>query len=240
MPDYFVWETRRASLASALAPQFPPTLKEHGVSFLAGRRFLSPLPELEVRIPRINDGSSTDDLVVFMWRCIAHSDRLIEVLRKAGVNNIDYHALRIVREMTGEVYRTHRAANILDVVFCVDREKSNLYINDEDPHHLWFIDRLVLMEERLGDALCFRLGERPSTVIVHRRVKEAVEAAGMTGPVFLPAEGYREYRGFSEDNPHNVIGTHDDDPDGPADALFDEGEDEADESGGEGQPMETQ
>jgi hypothetical protein len=179
----------------------------------------------------MSDGVPTDDLVVFTWRCIAHSNRLTEVLRRTGVDNIDYHPLRIVRETTGAVYRTHQAANFLDVVFCIDREKSGLYIDDEDPFHLWFIDRLVLMEERLGDALCFRLGERPSTVIVHRRVKEAVEAAGITGPVFLPAEGYREYRGFSEHNPRNVIGTHDDDPDGPADALSGEGQGEPNESG---------
>jgi uncharacterized protein DUF1629 len=228
MGDYFIWESRRRDVRSALVSEFPPTFEEHGVNFLAGRRFLFPLPELELRIPPMGDGVPSDDLVVFAWRCIGHSDKLIGVMRQAGVDNIDYHPLRIVREITGDVYRTHQAANILDVIFCIDRKKSNLYINDEDPYHLWFIDRLVLMEERLGDALCFRLGERPSTVIVHRRVKEAVEAAGMSGPVFLPAEGYREYRGFSVDNPRNVIGTHDDDPDGPADLLSDEGQDEQD------------
>jgi hypothetical protein len=67
---------------------------------------------------------------------------------------------------------------------------------------------------------------------VHRRVKEAIEAAGITGPVFLPTDGYREYRGFSGDhNVHNVVGTHDDDPDGAADALPDGDLDETDESG---------
>jgi hypothetical protein len=96
-----------------------------------------------------------------------------------------------------------------------------LDIDDENPLHIWFIDRLALKEERLGDTLCFRLGERPSTVIVHRRVKEAIEAARITGPVFLPAEGYRECRVFELDKPHNIVGTHDDDPDGPADAVPD-------------------
>jgi hypothetical protein len=75
------------------------------------------------------------------------------------------------------------------------------------------------MEERLGDSLMFRLGERRNTVIVHERVKEAVERAGVSGPVFLPADGYREYPGYSsDDNYRNVVGTHDLDPDGPADA----------------------
>ena len=89
---------------------------------------------------------------------------------------------------------SYKAANIHDVIFCVDKEHSDLYVDDENPFNLWSIDRLALIEERLGDSLCFRLGERLSTVIVHRDVKEAIEAAGITGPA--SAEGYREYPGF--------------------------------------------
>jgi hypothetical protein len=70
-------------------------------------------------------------------------------------------------------------------------------------------------------------------------VKEAVEDAGISGPIFLPVEGYREYRGFGEDNPMNVIGTHDQDPDGPADAIPDVGSDD-DESPDEGESTEAE
>lgn len=223
MPDYFVWETRRRCASDALVSEFPPTLKKYGVSFLTGRRFLDPLPKLDVRY---GSGVPTDDLVIFKNRCLIHSHRLIKVLHDVGVDNIDYYPLHVINEMTGEVHQSYQAANILDVIFCIDKEKSDLYIDDENPYNLWFIDRLALLEERLGDSRCFRLGERLSTVIVHRDVKEAIEAAGITGPVFLPAEGYREYRGFSENNPRNVIGTHDDDPEGPADALDDGDQDE--------------
>ena len=227
--DYFVWETRRRALSQALVAEFPDTVAAYGMNFIAGRRFIVELPELELHIRPGDDGNLTDDLVVFEYRCIAHSDKLARVLRKAGVENIDYYPVRIMRDATGEVYRTHEAANILDVTFCIDRDKSDLSVGDENPLDLWYINRLVVNPERLGDALCFRLGERPSTIIVHRRVKEAVENAGISGPVFLPVEGYREYRGFGEDNPMNVIGTHDEDPDGPADAIPDEAPDDWDD-----------
>src|ERR1700674_2692892 len=114
MADYFVWESRRRDLNSAMVSEFPDTYDQYGVNFLAGRRFIDPVPELEVRIRPENDGEPTDDLVVFTHRCLAHSDRLRRVLHKAGVDNIDYYPLRIVREMTGDVYQTHQAANILD------------------------------------------------------------------------------------------------------------------------------
>jgi hypothetical protein len=236
LSDYFVWETRRRAPKEALVAEFPDTLAVYGMNFIAGRRFIVELPELELHVRPADDGDLTDDLAVFEYRCLAHSDKLARVLRKAGIDNIDYYPLRIVRDATGDIYRTHKAANILDVTFCVDRDKSMLTVGDEDPNELWFIDRLALIEERLGDTLCFRLGERPSTVIVHRRVKEAVEEAGISGPVFLPVEGYREYRGFGDDNPNNVMGTHDRDPGGPPNAILDEdaddGEDEPEPESG--------
>jgi hypothetical protein len=218
MSDYFVWETRRRS-SEALICEFPPTQKDYSVNFFIGRRFLADLPELEVVIEREELGVLTDDLVVRKHRCVAHSTRLRNVLRHVGVDNIDYYPLRIVNPITGDVHRSHEVANILDVIHCIDRENSDLDIDDEDPSHLWYINRLALLQDRLGDTLLFRLGERPWTVIVHRDIKEAVESASITGALFLPVEGYREYHGFAFNNPRNVIGTHDEDPDGPADGV---------------------
>jgi hypothetical protein len=162
--------------------------------------------------------------VIRRRRCIVHSHRLAEVLRKAGVDGIDYYPCRLVNDSDGAVYRTHQAANILDVIYCMDREQSELDIDDEEPNEIWTIERLKLLEDRLGDSLMFRMGERRNTVIVHQIVKDAIEREGLTGPVFLPVDGYREWPGYSSDNPRNVVGTHDLDPDGPADKI-DDGDD---------------
>lgn len=217
MTDYFVWETRRRGSNEALIAEFPPTQKKYGVNFIVGRRFLMDLPELEVYIDSEGQGVLTDDLVVSKHRCVVHSQRLRKVLRDVGVDNIDYYPLRTINAMTGEVSQLHKAANILDVIHCIDPDGSYLEIDDEDPQNIWYINRLALIQERLGDSLLFRLGERLSTVIVHRDIKEAVEGATITGALFLPVEGYREYHGYAFNNPRNVIGTHDEDPDGPAD-----------------------
>jgi len=226
---YYVWETRRRTNADVIAPQFAPTLKEQRVSFLAGRRFPRPLPELEIRFEARGQFALTDDFVIRRRRCLVHSYRLAEVLRRVGVDNIDYYACRLVNAATNAIYRTHQAANILDVIYCMDSEKSDLDIDDEEPNEIWSINRLKLIEERLGDSLLFRLGERPSTVLVDERVKEAVERAGLSGPVFLPADGYREYPGSSSD-PNNVIGPHDLDPDGPADAVEEDDAEQANDN----------
>jgi len=213
--SYFVWETRRRSEAQVMAPRFAPTMKEHKVSFIAGRRFEQTLPELEIRFRADGEFTLTDDFIIRQRRCLVHSLRLIEVLRGVGVDAIDYHPCRLVNEADGSVFRTHQAANLLDVIHCIDTEASDLEVDDQEPSEIWYIHRLKLLEDRLGDSLMFRLGERRNTVIVHESVKLAVERMGLTGVVFLPADGYREYPGYAENNPRNVIGTHDQDPDGP-------------------------
>jgi hypothetical protein len=214
---YYVWETRRRSDGEVVVPYFAPTMREHKVSFIAGRRFLRPLPELELHFNVAGDFVLTDDLIIRQRRCLVHSHRLIEVLRRVGVDAIDYHECRLVNDASGIAYRTHQAANLLDVIYCIDPALSELEMDDEEPNEIWYIHRLKLIEARLGDSLMFRLGERRNTVIVHESIKHAVEREGLSGPVFLPVEGYREYLGYSSDNPRNVIGTHDLDPDGSAD-----------------------
>ena len=169
MSDYFVWETRRRD-SEALIAGFPPTPQDYGVSFFVGRRFLVDLPELELVMDRTATGTLTDDLVVAKQRCIAHSNRLQRVLRAAGVDGIDYYPVRIVNPITSDVYHSHEAANILEVIHCLDREGSDP-ISMTRTRRTCVINRLALVQDRLGDALLFRLGERPRTVIVRARSK---------------------------------------------------------------------
>ena len=219
MSNYYVWESRRNDMSYALIPKFAPTLKDHGVSFYRGRRFSKEIPELEIIQDEGAQGFLTDDLIIKKRRCIVHSQRLIDSLKKAGVDNIDYYPCIIHNTVTGKRYGSHMAANILDVVYCLDRDASDLEVDDEEPHEIWYIHNMKLIEDRLGGIPIFRLGERKNTVLVHEKVKHQVEKDGMTGVVFLPSDGYREYMGYAFNNPRNVIGTHDDDPDNPIDRF---------------------
>lgn len=226
MSQYFIWETRRANEEHMLVPMFAPT-RSLGVSFIASRRFLEPLPELHIELDGALGMTLTDDLVIMKRRCLVHSHLLRDVLSRAGVDNIDYYPCRLGNSSSGRstgsftdenkrVRYRYEAANILDAIFCLDRKNSTLEVDDEEPSEIWYIHDLKLLEDRLGDVLMFRLGEDPSIVVVHETVKDAVEASGVTGPVFLPADGYRDYPGYSLNNPTNVVGTHDLDPFGPA------------------------
>lgn len=232
---YYVWESRRTNPKQALITNFASTWRDHGVSFFVGRRIPFEIPELEIRVYKDSQGELTDDLVIRKYRCIVHSQRLVDVLHNAGVDNIDYYSCRIVNELTGTIYRTHKAANILDEIYCLDKESSDLEIGEMEPHEIWYIHNLKLLEDRLGDALMFRMGEDQSIVLVHETVKEKVEAANISGVIFLPADGYRDYMGSRFNNTRNVIGTHDHDPEGPIDAI-DENEEEREEGRDDEEP----
>jgi len=219
---YYVWETRVRRPTDLVVEQYPPAFKEHRLRLMAGRRIMRPLPELKVEVAAAPGCTLTDDLVIRKRRCLVHSNRLVDTLRRAGVDCIDYYPSLLVNEATGQAMARYQVANILDVIHCLDFEGSELDIDDEEPSEIWTIERMKLLEDRLGDSLMFRLGERRKTVIVHESVKEAVEREGLSGPVFLPAEGYREYGGGQAENPLNLIGTHDLDPDGEAGFWLDE------------------
>jgi hypothetical protein len=226
---YYVWETRVRCPTDVIVEQYPRSFADHRLKFIVGRRFYKTPPELEVRFHAVPPYTLTDDLVIRKRRCLVHSNRLVETLHRAGVDGIDYVPCRLVNESTGTTEAIYQAANILDVIYCLDFEQSELDIDDEEPNEIWTIERMKLLQDRLGDSLMFRLGEQRKTVIVHERVKAAVEREGLSGPVFLPADGYREYGGAQGKNPLNLIGTHDLDPDGEAGFWLDEGDDREEE-----------
>ena len=224
---YYVWETRTRRPSDLVIEQYPPAFKENRLRLLDGRRFVRTPTELQIHFRSEPGFTLTDDLVIRKRRCLVHSNRLADALRRAGVDCIDYVPCLLVNHATGMAVARYQVANILDVIHCLDFEQSELDIDDEEPTEIWTIERMKLLEDRLGDSLMFRLGERRKTVIVHERVKAAIEHEGLSGPVFLPAEGYSEYGGGQGRNPLNLIGTHEHDPDGEAGFWLDE-EDEAD------------
>jgi len=111
-------------------------------------------------------------------------DDVVEVLRKAGVDNIQYFDAVVVDPITGQEHRDYKAYNIVGLVACASMQDSELMgtsdstIGDVDFH------ALVIDESKTRGLLLFRLAENVSAVVVHERVKQAIEDAGIPGFVF--------------------------------------------------------
>jgi hypothetical protein len=111
-------------------------------------------------------------------------DDVIEALRKAGVDNIEYFDAILENPLTGQPELNYKAFNIIGVVAAADMGASELMgtssstIGDVDFH------ALTLDESRTGGLLLFRLAEKLGAIIVHESVRKAIEAAGIPGFVF--------------------------------------------------------
>ncbi len=152
---------------------------------------------LDIFIPKItltlnNDsrmGNMTDHLSIDEARGLVFSTRLRKVLNNNAVDNIQYFDFDIVSPKSNNVYTDYKIANIVGLVDCVDKNKSDLkYFNSGNIKR---IRKLVLDESKIPPELnVFRLSNRSTLTIVHQCVKDAVVNAGITGCVFYKVEEY--------------------------------------------------
>lgn len=110
-------------------------------------------------------------------------DDLLRALDSAGVDNLQSFPAVIVDDTKGEKHTNYSAVNIVGTIACADMAESER-MDDEDDEDLVNVDfdSLVIDEAKAGDALLFRLAESVSAIIVHQRVRDAVDGAipGMT------------------------------------------------------------
>jgi hypothetical protein len=115
-------------------------------------------------------------------------DDVIEALRKAGVDNIEYYDAILENPLTGQRLLNYKAFNIIGVVSAADMEASGMMGTLGTPGATMgigdFFHSLVLDESRINGQLMFRLAEALGAIVVHESVGKAIEAAGIPGFVF--------------------------------------------------------
>jgi hypothetical protein len=117
------------------------------------------------------------------------SKRLKAAMDAAGVDNINYLPITLKNTETGQVY-DYFAFNLLGLVSAADRAQSKMASYDGDFVGDSQVYDLVIDESKCGGLLMFRLKEKFSAVIVHEKVKKAVEAAGIDTVAFMNPKDY--------------------------------------------------
>jgi|TARA_R100001039_G_C1813492_1_gene84508 hypothetical protein len=132
----------------------------------------------------------------------AISDRLKRVLEPLDLYGVEYVPADVETPSAPSVQApTYWFWHVWNEITCVDRAHSVLELSPRG--RIISIDKLVLDEPLLGrferrKTLIFRLREKPSTLIVHRLLKEAIEQAGATGMRFFPAREWSSNAIFVE------------------------------------------
>lgn len=85
-------------------------------------------------------------------------------------------------------------------IHCLDKEKSELEIDEVDGR-IWGIDKLVLNEKTLAmfelrKRLMFELTENTSVLLIHQRVKDAIESVHPKGVRFFKATDWNSDKTF--------------------------------------------
>lgn len=111
-------------------------------------------------------------------------DDLVKVLTDAGVDSVQYFPAVLINPADGTRYTNYKAFNVVGLVAAADMQASELMGTSDSTMGDVDFNRLVLDESKIGDVLMFRLAECVSAIVVHEKVKAAIEASGIPGFVF--------------------------------------------------------
>lgn len=115
------------------------------------------------------------------------SQRFIELLGRLGVDNIQYFKANVTYQDNPQKL-AYKAANILGVISALDMNASEVVLSRKGS--VIAIEKMVIDEARLQGHKIVRLFESVMNVVVHRSVKEAVEAEGLTGFMFVSDDNF--------------------------------------------------
>ena len=100
------------------------------------------------------------------------SERLIDVLKSAGVDNLQLFKAQIVNEQTKEEIAGYQVVNILGLVSAADENASK----SRPLAHVRFFEKLILDETRARGQLMFRLAESLTDIIIAESVAKRIGA----------------------------------------------------------------
>ena len=120
-------------------------------------------------------------------RNLLFSKKLIQVLETCGVDNIQYFDANVTYEPTGEKV-DYKVANVIGAVSGADFDKSDLVLSPKG--NVVRIKKLVFDESKFEGHKIVRLKERIMLLVVHKSIKEAIEAASLTGLMFVSDDEY--------------------------------------------------
>jgi hypothetical protein len=112
---------------------------------------------------------------------------VLSTLRSAGVDNIDAYDVEMRSHASAEIDRSYVAFNLIGLVAAADRSKSKIVADGGPPLIAVGFDAVSIDTRSTLGQLMFRLAENVTAIVVHDRIKNALEAKH-TGLSFVEPE----------------------------------------------------
>jgi hypothetical protein len=168
--NYYVLDSESDDMMLLYEPEDPSDEED----WVSGHRFKTqPKEPVVVEIQEENEHA---ELLPFFGTATLMSDAFYEALREAGVDNLDVYDARIQSGDGSVVYEGYKAFNVIGMVQAADLSRT--VFNDPSGSRLIDagIENLAIDPKKTKDLLMFRLAEYVAAVIVHEKVKRAIEA----------------------------------------------------------------
>ena len=124
--------------------------------------------ELPMPLVFTTDAKTGDAMVDFSKGTVTlMSERFFNLLKDAGVDNLQLFPAIVKSETDGTVWDNYFAVNVLGLIACADLDKSEY--DEIMPGHYGF-DKLAINAEKAKDVLLFRLHEHSPTILVRNSV----------------------------------------------------------------------
>jgi hypothetical protein len=147
-------------------------------SWALGRPFDKPPPDpIRIELVPIADFTGEPAPMFDRYMCLMREE-LVGALRRSGVDNIDTYPAILSDSVHDRQFR-YLAVNILGLIAAADLGKSQWSNFDGAARLDTHFESLAVDPDKARGQLLFRLAEDTGTIVVHAKVKQAVESAGI-------------------------------------------------------------
>ncbi|MGD8592137.1 MAG: hypothetical protein PVF82_04855 [Gammaproteobacteria bacterium] len=154
------------------------------IRWLSGARHPVPI-NTPIRI-ELNDEYGTEIADIFVDNVPLMSINMVEAMRNAGVDNMDVYEVQLVDEKRKLIFDNYVAVQIIGRIAAADMAASDAFDPANIGHSIVQFRELVLDEEKIRDALIFRLHEDPTTILIHQTVKNELEKLDLKYVSMIP------------------------------------------------------
>lgn len=164
--DYFAKPTAYRTTSLTNEFKFMPS------RWMTGNPMGNPKQPLEVEFWQ-NGGDGLAE--IFLDSIPLFSRELVDALQEAGADNLQLFAVTPVEKNGAVIHREYCAVNIIGCVRCADLDKSDY--SDLTGEELIAVNfrKLVIDEEKANSQHIFRLAESVGSIVVHERIKIALD-----------------------------------------------------------------
>jgi hypothetical protein len=161
--------------------------------FFEGEPLASEFPEnVALKLSRnFSTGRKLQDFVGNIIGLLIVSARAQTAIESAGVTNGEFLPVTIKDQKGKLVPQSFAILNLLGSEDAIDMKKSDVRMGAIEKTQVKAINRLVLNRQGIGrDARMFRASTMLRLVLVREDVRDALDAAGLTGYATFPADGW--------------------------------------------------